>query len=61
MGRSRLIQEILVRENEGVIEAEIFPDYEYVKKQESPISVPRFRRRSTTIIRKLQLIRRFTV
>ena len=33
LGRSRLIQEILVRENEGVIEAEIFPDYEYVKKQ----------------------------
>ena len=33
LGRSRLIQEILVRENAGVIEAEIFPDYEYVKKQ----------------------------
>ena len=29
----RLIQEILVRENEGVIEAEIFPDYEYAKKK----------------------------
>ena len=33
LGRSRLIQEILVRENNGVIEAEIFPDYEYAKKQ----------------------------
>ena len=29
----RLIQEILVRENEGVIEAEIFPDYDYAKKK----------------------------
>ena len=28
-----MIQEILVRESEGVIEAEIFPDYEYVEKQ----------------------------
>ena len=33
LGRSRLIQEILVRENAGVIEAEIFPDYEYAEKQ----------------------------
>ena len=33
LGEQRLIQEILVRENEGVIEAEIFPDYEYVKKK----------------------------
>ena len=30
---NRLVQEILVRESEGVIEAEIFPDYEYVKKK----------------------------
>ena len=29
----RLIQEILVRENEGVIEAEILPDYEYARKK----------------------------
>lgn len=29
----RLVQEVLVRESEGVIEAEIFPDYEYVKKK----------------------------
>ncbi|MDE6312952.1 MAG: AMP-binding protein [Lachnospiraceae bacterium] len=28
----RLVQEILVREKEGVIEAEIFPDLEYAKK-----------------------------
>ncbi len=28
----RMIQEILVREQDGVIEAEIFPDYEYAKK-----------------------------
>lgn len=34
IGVHRLVQEILVRESEGVIEAEIFPDYEYVKKQE---------------------------
>ncbi|MBP3507320.1 MAG: AMP-binding protein [Lachnospiraceae bacterium] len=33
LGENRLIQEILVREQEGVIEAEIFPDYEYVEKQ----------------------------
>ena len=33
LGEQRLIQEVLVRENEGVIEAEIFPDYEYVKKK----------------------------
>jgi long-chain acyl-CoA synthetase len=34
LGTSRLVQEILVREAEGVIEAEIFPDLEYVKKQQ---------------------------
>lgn len=34
IGENRLVQEILVRENEGVIEAEIFPDYEYAKKKE---------------------------
>ena len=33
LGRSRLVQEILVRENNGVIEAEIFPDCEYAEKQ----------------------------
>lgn len=33
LGEHRLVQEVLVRENEGVIEAEIFPDYEYVKKK----------------------------
>lgn len=33
LGENRLIQEILVREQEGVIEAEFFPDYEYVEKQ----------------------------
>lgn len=34
VGENRLVQEILVRENEGVIEAEIFPDYEYAQKKE---------------------------
>lgn len=34
IGEHRLVQEILVRENEGFIEAEIFPDYEYAKKKE---------------------------
>ena len=34
LGEHRLICEILVRESEGVIEAEIFPDFEYVKQQE---------------------------
>lgn len=34
IGENRLVQEILVRENEGVIEAEIFPDYEYIQKKE---------------------------
>lgn len=33
LGEERLVQEILVRESEGVIEAEIFPDYEYAGKQ----------------------------
>ncbi len=32
IGEQRLVQEILVRENEGLIEAEIFPDYEYAQK-----------------------------
>lgn len=31
--RSELVKEILVREKENVIEAEIFPDYEYAKKK----------------------------
>lgn len=33
IGEARLVQEILVREKDGIIEAEIFPDYEYVKKK----------------------------
>lgn len=33
LGEERLVQEVLVRENDGVIEAEIFPDYEYAKKK----------------------------
>ncbi len=33
IGENRLVQEILVREHEGVIEAEIFPDYDYAKKK----------------------------
>ena len=34
IGENRLVQEILVRESEGVIEAEIFPDLEYAAKKE---------------------------
>ena len=34
IGEVRLVQEILVRESEGVIEAEIFPDLEYAAKKE---------------------------
>lgn len=34
IGEQRLVQEVLVRESEGVIEAEIFPDYEYIQKKE---------------------------
>lgn len=34
LGENRLICEILVRESEGVIEAEIFPDLEYVQQKE---------------------------
>lgn len=30
---SRIVQEVLVRDSEGVIEAEIFPDYEYAAKK----------------------------
>lgn len=33
IGEERLVKEILVRENEGAIEAEIFPDYDYAKKK----------------------------
>ena len=33
IGEHRLVQEILVRDSEGVIEAEIFPDYEYANKK----------------------------
>lgn len=33
IGSARLVQEILVRDAQGVIEAEIFPDYEYAGKQ----------------------------
>lgn len=33
LGENRLVQEVLVREKEGVIEAEVFPDYEYAKKK----------------------------
>ncbi|MCD8037690.1 MAG: AMP-binding protein, partial [Lachnospiraceae bacterium] len=33
LGENRLVQEILVRESGGVIEAEIFPDYEYAAKK----------------------------
>lgn len=33
LGENRLIQEVLVRESEGVIEAEIFPDLEYAAKK----------------------------
>ena len=34
ISENRLVQEILVRESEGVIEAEIFPDMEYAEKKE---------------------------
>ncbi|MBR4026340.1 MAG: AMP-binding protein [Lachnospiraceae bacterium] len=34
IGEHRLVQEILVRESEGLIEAEIFPDFEYAEKKE---------------------------
>ncbi len=33
IGAHRLVQEVLVRESEGVIEAEIFPDFDYAKKK----------------------------
>lgn len=33
LGEHRLVQEVLVREKEGMIEAEIFPDLEYAKKK----------------------------
>ena len=33
LGEKRLVQEVLVRDSEGVIEAEIFPDYEYAGKK----------------------------
>lgn len=33
LSEKRIIQEVLVRESEGVIEAEIFPDYEYAAKK----------------------------
>lgn len=33
LGENRLVQEVLVRDSDGVIEAEIFPDYEYAGKK----------------------------
>lgn len=33
LSEQRLVQEVLVRESDGVIEAEIFPDYEYAAKK----------------------------
>lgn len=33
LSEKRIVQEVLVRESEGVIEAEIYPDYEYVAKK----------------------------
>ena len=33
LSEKRIIQEVLVREREGVIEAEIYPDYEYAAKK----------------------------
>ena len=33
LGANRLVQEVLVRDSEGVIEAEIFPDYDYAAKK----------------------------
>lgn len=33
LSENRLVQEVLVRDSEGVIEAEIFPDYEYAGKK----------------------------
>ncbi len=33
LSNDRLVQEVIVREAEGVIEAEIFPDYEYAAKK----------------------------
>ena len=33
LSESRIVQEVLVRESDGVIEAEIFPDYEYAAKK----------------------------
>ncbi|MEY8492684.1 AMP-binding protein [Lachnospiraceae bacterium 29-91] len=33
LGANRLVQEVLVRDSEGVIEAEIFPDLEYASKK----------------------------
>ena len=33
LGGNRLVQEVLVRDSDGVIEAEIFPDYEYAGKK----------------------------
>ena len=33
LGENRLVQEVLVRDSEGVIEAEIYPDYEYAGKK----------------------------
>lgn len=33
LSENRIVQEVLVRDSEGVIEAEIFPDYEYAAKK----------------------------
>ena len=33
LSENRIVQEVLVREGQGAIEAEIFPDYEYASKK----------------------------
>ncbi len=34
LSQVRLVQEVLVRETQGIIEAEIYPDYEYAQKEQ---------------------------
>ena len=43
LSRSELVKEILVREKDKIIEAEIFPDYEYAKKSILRISRESYR------------------
>ena len=61
LSANRLVGEVLVRENNGVIEAEIYPDQDYVRKNISKTCVKNFRRSLINITAARLLRKRYTV